>query len=807
MSRLLSLTMLLVVAGAAHSQAPPEPLVKQVKAGIQKGVRYLTSKQQADGGWENLVGDEKSVYQGGSTALAVFALLNCEDTLLDDPNLRAKRTQAIADGIKHLGRIDSPKVYVRALQTMAFVEAKVEMEKVKANVQWLLDARVYDKGQFIGWEYEKRANTKTSDASNSQYAMLALWYARQAGVAIDRKVWEEIHHYYQRTQRPDGAWTYSTDYGPTDEINRPSQTMTVAGLCGLYIAGIEINGGREQGLKNGIFSKCGQYGDDASITKALTWLNGNASKKIPAAFALDLPQRAYYHLYGLERAGRLSGMRFFGEHDWYREGCEFLVKKQEADGSWATRGGWDRWPHVNTSFALLFLSKGRTPIVISKLVHGNWPRLEHQTDWNNDRNDLRHLTEYVAKTDVFAKKAATWQTYDIARALHARRPGIGQPNADDQDAVLADMRQSPILYITGHDAPEFQGSENTLIKRYVENGGFLFAEACCGSPNFDAAIKTWVEDNWPGSKLEYVEATHPVWTCFNVMNAGDPFKLMKLDVGCRTVMLYSPQDLSCHWESNRTKDGVSQRAFELGANILAYGTGRVPPQPRLTEIEVASAPKDFVRPPNNDYFQARQIYHQGDWQPAPRAMSNLLEHVHKVAGLNVYLKPEKLFLSDKRDVADSKFIYLHGRKPFTVDPKHLDNLRFTLENGGLLFADACCGNEEFDKSFRAFVKPLFPMEKLVPILTDPKSRDVLFGNGKDALTKANIQLRSEKNGKVVANEPQLEGIKLNGRWVVIYSKYDIGCALERSTSSDCIGYDPDSAFRIATAVVLYNARP
>jgi len=39
---------------------------------------------------------------------------------------------------------------------------------------------------------------------------------------------------------------------------------------------------------------------------------------------------------------------------------------------------------------------------------------------------------------------------------------------------------------------------------------------------------------------------------------------------------------------------------------------------------------------------------------------------------------------------------------------------------------------------------------------------------------------------------QLEGIKVNGRWAVIYSRYDIGCALEKHASSDCKGYDHDS---------------
>ena len=51
--------------------------------------------------------------------------------------------------------------------------------------------------------------------------------------------------------------------------------------------------------------------------------------------------------------------------------------------------------------------------------------------------------------------------------------------------------------------------------------------------------------------------------------------------------------------------------------------------------------------------------------------------------------------------------------------------------------------------------------------------------------------------------PFLEGIKINNRWVVIYSKYDIGCALEKTKSSDCLGHDYDSAVKIGSAVVLY----
>ena len=60
--------------------------------------------------------------------------------------------------------------------------------------------------------------------------------------------------------------------------------------------------------------------------------------------------------------------------------------------------------------------------------------------------------------------------------------------------------------------------------------------------------------------------------------------------------------------------------------------------------------------------------------------------------------------------------------------------------------------------------------------------------------------------KSIAKElpPYLEGIKLKNRYAVIYSKFDISCALERQTSIDCLGYTPEDAVKLAVNVVLYS---
>ena len=52
--------------------------------------------------------------------------------------------------------------------------------------------------------------------------------------------------------------------------------------------------------------------------------------------------------------------------------------------------------------------------------------------------------------------------------------------------------------------------------------------------------------------------------------------------------------------------------------------------------------------------------------------------------------------------------------------------------------------------------------------------------------------------------PRLEGVRLGDRWVVIFSPYDISCALEKQNSMECTGYDRDDAEKIALNVLLYS---
>jgi hypothetical protein len=52
--------------------------------------------------------------------------------------------------------------------------------------------------------------------------------------------------------------------------------------------------------------------------------------------------------------------------------------------------------------------------------------------------------------------------------------------------------------------------------------------------------------------------------------------------------------------------------------------------------------------------------------------------------------------------------------------------------------------------------------------------------------------------------PELEGIKFGDRWGVIFSPYDLSCALEKQDSLACSGYIRDDAAKIGLNVILYS---
>src|SRR5262245_42309733 len=313
MRHILLATLALFFVGALSTvpaqDRPREELVDRVKKSIDKGVEFLRQKQRDNGSWEHTI--PLAQFQCGETCLAILALLNAGVPPED---------RMIQRGLKYLRGVQPTHTYSRALQTMAFAEAgqAVDRERIDENVRWLIKNRVIKEGKFIGWTYTSGMHG-TADGSNTQYAVLGLLAGKQGGSIINKEIWESIRDLYVRTQNPtSGAWTYAEGVGP----GRPAGselTMTEAGICGLLIAAMELNSGREKDNGDGTFRNCGVYPEDKEIKKGLSWMARLVN------FQLEMPLQTFYNLYGIERVGRLSGNRFIGPYDWYREGANWLT--------------------------------------------------------------------------------------------------------------------------------------------------------------------------------------------------------------------------------------------------------------------------------------------------------------------------------------------------------------------------------------------------------------------------------------------------------------------------------------------------
>jgi hypothetical protein len=546
----------LVVVGPAtpgRAAAPPparETLADQVRGAIERGLRYLRV-QQRKGNWEVGVGPTPA---GGWTSLALLALLEA-GVKPDDP--------AVQRGLTYLRTVEPRYTYVVGLQTIVFVRAgqKDDRERIQRNVDWLLSARLPD-----GWSYLKpeavRANI--ADNSNSQYALLGLHEAIGAGIKVSPAALQSTRSLYLRSQSADGGWGYRPS------LRRSTITMTSAGLAGLVIADRAVGIGKQKLRPDGSAENCGEYDDNRHLTAALTWLGDHFPARLTADNAAERLGSPFYCLHGIERVGRLTGQRYLGGHDWYEVGCRFLVETQRADSSWSGAGGpmtFDHQPIVATSFALLFLIKGRTPVLVSKLAYGG----KDETGWNNKRNDVRHLTEFASR-ELFKGRSLAWQVFDV-RGRKPSRAEIAR--------LAAALAESPVVFFNGHRrAP---GGEEAILKEYLGRGGLVLAEACCGDKAFDRDFRALAKRLFPAAPLKPLPADHPLWKAAGKFKVSPrDFPLEGIEQGGRVVVIYSPKPLAGYWEANLHDKGRGEKAFDLGACVIAYATGLKPPPPRAS---------------------------------------------------------------------------------------------------------------------------------------------------------------------------------------------------------------------------------
>ena len=377
---------------------------------------------------------------------------------------------------------------------------------------------------------------------------------------------------------------------------------------------------------------------------------------------------------------------------------------------------------------------------------------------------------------------------------------------------LAGALQGPVTLMTGRNAPRLNAREVRFLRDYIDAGGFLLGVETCEGGDFRAGFEALAAEMYPedAPKLERLGADHPVFRSEYLLDA-DTVELYGADLGCRTPIMFSPVDLTCYWDlwtpydlPDRDPELLSQitQKVNTGVNILAYATGREPPDKLDAKSpEAERGARDDVE---RGLLQVAKLRHEGEWDAAPRALRNLLLALNGTAGVAASTKVKSLVPADA-NVFRYPVLYMHGRGAFSLGQAERERLKTYLENGGVLFSDACCGSEPFDRSFRELMQALFPAAPLARIDPDHElfSERIGFDLARVRRRVPGAVGAGALEAEVVVGEPFLEGVVVNGRLAVVYSKYDISCALERQTTVACAGYLPEDALKIGINVLRY----
>jgi hypothetical protein len=158
-------------------------------------------------------------------------------------------------------------------------------------------------------------------------------------------------------------------------------------------------------------------------------------------------------------------------------------------------------------------------------------------------------------------------------------------------ATDPDIYNAPLLYITGHEHFDLKDDEVAALRNYLSNGGFLFAEACCGRKGFDLGLRKMMAKVLPGRQFERIPLTSTLFKEPNdISTVGvtpalmeslgkadtEPY-LMGIDVDGHYAVIYSPIGLAGGWEmcqSPYARGCNTASSVKMGQNILMYSVTR-----------------------------------------------------------------------------------------------------------------------------------------------------------------------------------------------------------------------------------------
>src|SRR3989304_409899 len=376
----------------------------------------------------------------------------------------------------------------------------------------------------------------------------------------------------------------------------------------------------------------------------------------------------------------------------------------------------------------------------------------------------------------------------------------------DFDHFSYDPRELPALLFAGHNKFELIDEVRQKLARYVWDGGAIIADACCGWNDFIESFRREIELIFPGRPLRKLTRDDPLYSSYYKLGNltykkadGSTFEdepcLEGINFGCRAGVIFSPRDLTCGWDNHEHPRGIRvviDQAKQVGANIVTYILGSFQLGRFLSFAKVYHE----AAAPTRDDFVFAQIIHGGDWDPDPSGVHNLLKFAKDNSTLEVKFKRENVLLKDPK-IVTFPLLYITGHCDFVFSEEETAALQRYLKAGGLLLADSCCGRIAFDIALRREMAKVLPDKQLEKLPLDHP----LYHCHYDIRQVGYTPRVREDFGTLYA--PPLEGITIDGRLTVVYSRFDLGNGWEQFPHPYSYGLNDESALQIGTNVLVF----
>ena len=803
---------LVALAGVASALPAGAATPREVEQAIANGKAYLYSLQRPDGSWPEPMPDDKGdgKHFGGWTAIATYALLAAGESP-QDPRMQK--------AVRWLGNADIQGIYSLGLraQVWTFLPLTNDVKQAVAR-----DHGLFMKSRDIHGRYGYTIKGGGEHNSTSQYGVLGMWACAQVGAEVPGEFWQRVEKGWLDCQGQDGSWAYESlrPLVGAPANREPRASMTAAGVATLFITQDYLHA--NEGVR------CQGNVTNPAIEAGMKWMADHFDPKASNT----------YLLYGIERIGVASGYKYFGTHDWYRAGAETLVRRQEKNGAWP--GGYG--PIVDTSFSLVFLARGRAPVVMNKLQYDVQPDRPKEKakagDWNQRPRDVANAVRWVGRQ---LERDLNWQIVNL-------------------NVPVEELYDAPILYVSGDDALNFTDEEKQKLKQFVEQGGLILGNADCGRPAFAKSFQALGAELFPAYEFRVLPPDHVILKGqqFNAEAWKGKLEVRGMSNGVRELMLLVPNDDAARaWQ---LQDAHRRRAdFELAANVFLYAVDK---KDLRFKGETHVLARDAKVKPTRTVKVARLKYN-GNWDPEPGGWRRLAVHLHNSHKVDVQVETVRPGEADAgptsapatpptrgrgqaapraggatRPPSNARapggkpsqpspaapsaaaapsapsaapgnltgyaVAHLTGTGPFKLSEAARAEVKRFVESGGTLVVDAAGGGAGFvesadselwavfgadaAKQLDEFVPPSHDLYHLASPLDDVSyrlhAREVLVG-----------ELKS----------PRLRAIEVKGRAAVFFSKEDLSGGLVGQPVDGIVGYSPRTATQLMSNVLLYAA--